>query len=177
MGADNELKSAWLNMDKTALNRKGAENRMRWIFGPPDSPWHQGVVEPLVKAAKRSIHFAIHNKRLSPMEFLTICAEVSNLLNERPIGSLPGPDSEISILTPNCLLLGRATAKNPGGWLSNNNDPILIYQSVYSAIDSFWKRWVELCAPALVIHKKWHIEHRNLQSGDVVMIADQNSLR
>jgi hypothetical protein len=177
IGADNELKAAWLRMDKTALNRVGAENGTSWIFGPPDSPWHQGAVEALIKSVKRSIHFAVHNQRLSPVEFLTICAQVSNLLNERPIGSLPGSDSEISILTPNCLLIGRPFAKNPGDWVPPSDDLVSGHESVQLAVSSFWKRWVELCAPALVIHKKWLTEHRNLQPGDVVMIADQNALR
>ena len=177
VGADNELKAAWTRIDKTALNRVGADNGTKWIFGPPDSPWHQGAVESLIKSVKKSIHFAIHNQRLSPMEFLTICAEVSNLLNERPIGSIPGSDSEINILTPNCLLIGRPFAKNPGDWVTPNDDLALAYESVQLAVNSFWKRWVEFCAPALAIHKKWLTEHRNLQPGDVVMIADQNSLR
>ena len=33
------------------------------------------------------------------------------------------------------------------------------------------------CAPALVIRQKWHVAHRNLTPGDVVMIADSNVLR
>jgi hypothetical protein len=85
-------------------------------------------------------------------------------------------DSDIDILTPNCLLIGRPFAKNPGDWLPPNADFGSGYESVQLAVSSFWKRWVELCAPALVIHKKWLTEHRNLQPGDVVMIANQNSL-
>ena len=176
VGADKELRSSWQRMDKTAMMRAGVENGMRWVFGPPDSPWHQGAVESLIKSVKRSIHFAVHNKRMSPTEFLTVCSEVSNLLNERPIGSLPGSDSEISILTPNSLLIGRAFAKNPGGWSSDGNLSVK-FQTVQAIIDSFWKRWLELCAPALVIHKKWHTAHRDLQVGDVVIVSDQNALR
>ena len=77
----------------------------------------------MVRCAKRAIKFAVNNQRLSASEFLTVDSEVSNLLNERPIGTLPGADSEFNILTPNNLLLGRATAKNPGDWQPQGNNP------------------------------------------------------
>lgn len=69
-----------------------------------------------MKSAKRAIHFSVHNQRLSVPEFQTLCYEVANVLNERPIGSTLGLESELNILTPNSLLLGRATAVNPRGW-------------------------------------------------------------
>ena len=61
---------------------------MTWVFGPADSPWYQGAFETLVKAAKRAIMFAVGKRRLSVPEFLTVCLEAANLLNERPIGTL-----------------------------------------------------------------------------------------
>jgi len=177
VGAERELKNVWQNLDRTALVRKGTQNGMSWKFGAPDSPWHQGAVESLVKQAKRSIHFAIHNQRMSPVEFLSVCAEVSNLLNERPIGAMPASDSEVNVLTPNNLLLGRASGKNPGSGAFGSTDLSVQYHFVQAVVDSFWKRWVELCAPALVLHKKWHTSCRNLQPGDVVIVSDTNSLR
>ena len=174
IGAERELVEAWQKVDRSVLQRKGTENGMNWKFGPADSPWFQGAVESLVKSTKRSIKFAIHNQRLSPSEFLTVCYEVSNLLNERPIGSLPSTDSSINVLTPNCLLLGRATAKNPGKWQPMGTNLSVRQNLVQSLVDSFWSRWIEYCAPALVIQKKWHTSCRNLQVGDVVMVSDSN---
>ena len=43
----------------------------------------------------------------------TLSAEVSNILNERPLHVLPSNDSGINILTPNNLLLERSLSKNP----------------------------------------------------------------
>ena len=64
--------------------------------------------ELLTKVAKCSIHFSVSNQGLSVHEFLTVCNEVSNLLNEPPIGVKPSEDSIINVLTPNSLLQGRA---------------------------------------------------------------------
>ena len=176
-GADRVLKEAWNNLERDAILRKSSENGLKWIFGPADSPWHQGAVESLVKCAKKAIHYAIHNQRLSPSEFLTLCAEIANLLNERPIGTLPSKDSAIGILTPNSLLLGRATAKNPGGWQPQHPTVLERLHLVQSLADQFWQRWIELCAPHLLVQRKWYSSASNLQKGDVVLVADKNTLR
>ena len=124
VGADRELKEAWNQIDREVLHKYGARNGLTWLFGPADSPWNQGKVEASVKAAKRAIHFAAHNKRLSVPEFLTVCYEAANLLNERPIGTLPGVDSNLNILTPNTLLLGRAWRKESCVVLIADKSPI-----------------------------------------------------
>lgn len=177
VGAERELKEAWQKISQETLKRNSAQKGTTWVFGSADSPWHQGAVESLVKAAKRAIHFAVHNQRLSPAEFLTVCSEVSNLLNERPIGVKPSTDSAINVLTPNSLLLGRATASNPLGWQPYETNISTRYHLVQSVVENFWKHWTELYAPTLVVQKKWHTSSRNLRPGDVVIVADKNTFK
>jgi hypothetical protein len=130
-----------------------------------------------VKAAKRAIHFATYKSRLSVPEFLTICYEAANLLNERPIGTLPDTDSHLNILTPNTLLLRRACAKNPGNWEPHRQSITNRYHLVQAVVNEFWSKWIELCAPTLVNSYKWTTPSRNVRPGDVVLIADKNSLK
>jgi hypothetical protein len=179
IGAERELREAWEKIDRRELNKKGVPNGLKWIFGSADSPWHQGAVESLVKAAKRAIHFAVGKKRLTVPEFLTVCAEAANLMNERPIGTLPSADFELNVLTPNSLLLGRSTAKNPGEWqpFTYNQSTQNRYHLVQTAVEDFWEKWTELYAPTLIVQRKWHVFRRNLREGDVVIVADKNVLR
>lgn len=109
-------------------------------------------------------------------EFLTLCAEAANLLNERPIGRLPSADSELKVLTPNCLLLGLSTAKNPSGWqpFTYNPNTRNKYHLVQTVMEDFWEKLTQLYAPTLIIERKWHVIRRNLRVGDVVIIADKN---
>ena len=177
MGADRELKEAWSGIDRETLHKDGVQNGLTWLFGPADSPWNQRKVEALVKAAKRAIHFAVHNKRLAVSEFLTICYEAANLLNERPIGTLPGADSNLNILTPSTLLFGRACAKNPGNWQPTRQHIAKRYHFVQAVVSEFWAKWIELCAPALVTRYKWTELTRNLRPGDIVLIADKSPIK
>ena len=174
VGASNELEEAWKNMDKDMLRSVGLEKGTTWVFGPADSPWHQGAAESLIRSTKRAIHFAVHNQRLSVPEFLTICTEAANLLNERPIGTRPSPDSEINILTPNNLLIGRSDASNPGEFVSNVESLRDRFRLVEYVISQFWKNWTNLYAPTLVKQTKWKYPSRDLCPGDVVLVADSN---
>ena len=157
---------------------KGLENGMEWIVGPADSPWRQGAVESLIGVFKRAMNMAAGNKRLSLIELQTVSTEAANVVNERPIGRLPDLESQINVLTPNCLLLGRATAVNPVGWQPDDYSMKTRYQLVATVGAEFWKHWTELYAPSLLKQQKWHKEtQRQLKVGDVVMVADQNTLR
>ena len=81
------------------------------------------------------------------------------------------------MLTPNSLLLGRATSKNPGVWqpYTRGQNPKNRYHFVQSTIDDFWEKWIQLYAPTLVIQRKWNVNTRNLRLG--LTVADRNVLR
>ena len=102
-----------------------------------------------------------------------MCTEAANLLNERPIGTLPSSESDLNVLTPNSLLLGRSTAKNPCKWQPFTYSKHL----VQAAVQDFWEKWVQLYAPILIVRRKWHVSTRNLRPGDVVIVADKNVMR
>ena len=107
----------------------------------------------------------------------TYLNEITNLLNEQPIGIRPGLNCPIHSLTPNCLLIGRCTAKNPGGWLPETGNLISRFEIVQSVVKEFWHNWRELYAPSLVWDQKWHTSTRNLEVGDVVLLSESNSLK
>ena len=176
VGAEKELGEMWKMIRSESVYKRSTENGTQWTFGPADSPWHQGAVESLVKSAKRCFKLAINSQRVSPAEFATLCAETANILNERPIGVLPSTDSEINVLTPNCLLLGRTQAANPGGWSTCSSSKSRL-DLIVTISETFWKHWSELYAPTLMRQIKWYKPQRDLRPGDVVAIADQNHLR
>ena len=113
---------------------------------------------------------------MSVSEILTVFSQAADLLNERPLGVMPGTDSEISILTPNCLLLGRSKSKNPGGYATNPSLRARI-TLIERITDQFWKHWTSLYAPTLIQQSKWLQVRRNLKVGDVMIVADLNVLK
>jgi hypothetical protein len=154
VGAERELLSMWESIDKESTHKTCAERGTSWIFGPADSSWYQGAVEVLVKAVKRALKFSIGTQRLSASELLTVFTEVANLLNERPIGLIPSVDSELTVLTPNSLLIGRPYANNPVGWSPDISLKGRV-QLVGQIAQQFWVEWTKFYAPTLVCQRKW----------------------
>ena len=103
--------------------------------------------------------------------------ESAQLINQRPIGLLPGSPDEGTYLCPNDLLLGRATPNTPQGNFKERTSQKHRLDFVESLVNTFWKRWSQEVFPNLVITPKWHTERRNLKQGDVVLIQDSNELR
>ena len=171
VGASNDLARIWRSIDLDEIKQVSVDRGLEWKFGPADSPWYQGAAEALVKSAKRAIDLSVKGHRLSVSEIMTVFTQAADLLNERPLGIMPGSDSDISILTPNLLLLGRSCSVNQGGY---DAQPSLKSRLtlVQSLVDQFWSHWCKLYAPTLVKQAKWLNEKRDLKEDDVVIIAD-----
>ena len=148
---------------------------MEWKFSTADSPWQNGAVEALVKSIKKVLNIVMQNQRLSPSEFSGVLYGVANDINERPIATMT-IDAELSILTPNSLLLGRSTAKNPGEWHPTTS-VFKRFNLVKQIEESFWKQWVKSTAPNLITDAKWHSESQELKPGDVVLVQDSDNIK
>ena len=96
---------------------------------------------------------AVHLIYFPNFEHWTVCYEVTNLTNERPIGLLPDIDSNSNVLTPNSMLLGRATASNPNVWAPEFLSLKDRCGVVGNVVELFWKYWIQLFAPSLVYQK------------------------
>ena len=176
--ASRELDKHWKSMlqdDKDKIISYASEKGMEWKFSTADSPWQNGAVEALVKSIKKVLNIVMQNQRLSPSEFSGVLYGVANDINERPIATMT-IDAELSILTPNSLLLGRSTAKNPGEWHPTTS-VFKRFNLVKQIEESFWKQWVKSTAPNLITDAKWHSESQELKPGDVVLVQDSDNIK
>ena len=48
---------------------------------------------------------------------------------------------------------------------------------VEKLVQHFWNRWTRDIFPNLVIEQKWHVDRRNVEKDDVVLMQDKSSLR
>lgn len=175
--ASKELKSVIEGLNKDRLREFGAEHGLEWRFTAADAPWQNGCSESLVKSVKTAIKGAIGDQVLMFSEFQTVCFEAANLVNERPIGVHPTDPKDDAYLSPNHLLLGRASARIPSGPFRQTKNERLRFEFVQKLVDSFWKRWIRDWFPSLLVRQKWHVDKRNVCVGDVVMVQDSNAVR
>ena len=173
--ADEELKAVWAGMDQDRIQSTAASHRTEWHFSPADSPHRQGVVESLIKSVKRCVKvFSGHQHRLSWQEYATLGYECADMMNSRPLGIKSDSDDVMEVLTPNSLILGRNSSDNPGCYPDTGRTPRL--STVHKIADRFWAAWLKVCKPAMLSHRRWFDERRNLQVGDVVLVTDNSPL-
>ena len=48
---------------------------------------------------------------------------------------------------------------------------------VQAIVSQYWKIWIKLYFPTLIIRRKWHLERRNLCVGDICLLKDSNAFR
>ncbi|XP_071827786.1 uncharacterized protein [Apostichopus japonicus] len=177
VGAQKELQEMIKGYDQKQLQEFCADKGVEWKFTTPLAPHQNGCAESLVKSCKFALKKAIGGQTLTPFELYTCLVEVSNLVNQRPIGRLPNDPDDGSYLCPNDMLLGRASTTVPQGPFRETKNPKHRVEFVQRIVDAFWKCWNRDVFPLLVPRKKWNVERRNVRVDDIVMLSDPNTVR
>ena len=177
VSANNELTNITKNFNQEQLQTFGVVEGFQWKFTPADAPWQNGISEALIKTVKRALTLAIGENTLTFSELQTVCYEVANLVNERPIGRHPTSPEDGTYLSPNDLLLGRSSSRIPSGPFKEHLTLRQRFEFVQSIINRFWKKWISDYFPSLIIRQKWHTATRNVRVGDIVLVADSNVVR
>ena len=139
-----ELKSLLQVLDWETIKNFDAEKSIEWNFTPADAPWQNGCAEAMVKEVKRVIKGAIGEHVLSYNELQTVFSEAANLVNKRSIGRHPTESEETSYLSPNHLLLGRASA--------------CVASGPFEETDNLKKCQISDYFPTLLIQQKWNTQ-------------------
>ena len=154
------------------------KRNVTWKFVPPQGQHMNGVSESLIRSTKHLLKQNIEGKRMTFIELQTVLYEIGQIINSRPLGiySRPGSDPlDGGIITPNHLLLGRATNAIPNLKFTNVNNLKRI-KFLTDTVKEFWVKWKIVVFHSLVPQYKWHKTQRNIQVGDVVLLNEDSGL-
>ena len=154
VGAERELREMIEGWDVKQLQEYCSEKGVEWKFITPSSLHQNGCAEALVKSCKIALKKAVGDQIFTPFELYTVLQEVSNLVNQRPIGRPPNDPNDGAYLCPNDMLLGRASSRISQGPFKETNNPRHHVEFVQKIVDSFWKRWLRDTFPSLVPRRK-----------------------
>ena len=122
-----------------------ANNGIRWKYITEKAPWMGGFYERLVGLVKKALKAALHLRKISLIELMTVVTEISSVLNTRPIVYF---GDETNILSPSLLLkpgykkflpLSTETDLDPGQCTANNIH--VLWKRLQSIVSSFWQLW------------------------------------
>ena len=144
---------------------------MKCQFSTPGAPHQKSCAESLVKSTKIALKRAIGEQILTLFELCTCLLEVSNLMNQRPIGKITNDPDDGSYLCPNDMLLGRASSTVPQRPFRETRNPRQRVEFAQKIVDTFWRRWTRDVFPSLVPRG------RTVRVDDIVTMEDSNSVR
>nr|XP_023661283.1 uncharacterized protein LOC111840556 [Paramormyrops kingsleyae] len=178
VGACKELQ---INMEDPNLQAYLKDDGCTWKFNPPHSSHMGGVWERMIGVARRILDamlLKVHSPSLTHEVLVTLMAEVSAIMNGRPLVPVSSDPERPEVLSPAALLTQKLNVvSTPAG----DFDPKVLYRKQWKQVqclaNSFWKRWQLEYLTTLQTRRKWQLDWPNLEIGDVVLLKDNQAKR
>ena len=140
---------------------------------PVGSHYYHGKVERKIREFRKSVEKELQNQHLSLIQWETLGHQISNSMNNLPIGlgNKCASLENLDLLTPNRLILGRNNSRCPTAPLVLSSDVRKIIQSNADIFNVWFQSWLVSYVPTLVPQPKWFQTTRNISVGDVVLFS------
>jgi hypothetical protein len=182
VGARNELESTLAEMSqediKTYLERNGCE----WKFNPPHASHAGGSWERMIGIARNILNamFAgLGTRQLTHEVLSTLMAEITAIINNRPLVPVSNDPSVPEILTPASILsrMKSSPVLAAPGRFTQKDLYTSQWRQVQHLANIFWARWRKEYLPLLQPRRKWQTELPSLKEGDLVLMRDKEAPR
>ena len=182
VGGKSQLEQALSEIDQTRVQKFVAEQGCEWIFNPPHASHFGGVWERQIGTVRRVLDgmlLGIGRAQLTHELLVTLMAEVTGIVNSRPISAVPSDIHEPQPLTPAMLLTmkTRPLAPHPGNFVPQDLYARNWWRRAQYLADQFWVRWKREYLQNLQNRSKWQKRERNLSVGDIVLVKEDNTTR
>ena len=130
-----------------------------------------GKVERKIQHIQTSMRKELSNDKLSIIQWETLIQQVSNSINNLPIGLGNRVEDleNLDLITPNRLLLGRNNNRSPTAPLCLSRDTKKIIDKNGKIFSAWFKSWLISYVPTLIERPKWFENDRHLAVGDIVL--------
>ena len=182
VGGKSQLEQAFSEMDQTRVHTFVAEQGCEWISNPPHASHFGGVWERQIGTVRRVLDgmlLGIGRAQLTHGLLVTLMAEVTGIVNSRPISAVPSDIHEPQPLNHAMLLTmkTRPLAPHPGNFVPQDLYARNWWRRAQYLADQFWVRWKREYLQNLQNRSKWQKRERNLSVGDIVLVKEDNTTR
>jgi hypothetical protein len=181
VGAAAELKLDTLVQENSPVMQYLRKSGIRWTFNPPHGSHMGGAWERLIGIVRKVLDALLldaKQKTLTHEVLCTFMAEVSAIVNSRPIVPVShDPDSPL-VLTPAMLLTSKHGQEHAP---FDGKDMKETYQAQWKHVqvlsNLFWSRWKEEYLQSLQQRRKWDSVQDNVKPGDIVLLTKSEEHR
>ncbi|MES9882784.1 MAG: hypothetical protein ABW185_18100 [Sedimenticola sp.] len=180
IGAIDKLNITAINVEDGPMEDYLYKNGAVWIFNPPHASHMGGVWERMIGVTRRILDSLLTNVaagKLTHEVLVTLMAEVTAIVNARPLVPVSSDPECPEILSPAMLLTGKTNTTSALGEFDMKDLYKAQWRSVQALADHFWSRWRREYLHTLQIRHKWHDEHSNIKLGDVILLVDDEVCR
>lgn len=178
VGAEKEIGkmvNSWSDSESHS-HRDLRELRVKWHFIAPSAPHQGGLWEAAVKSMKYHLKRVVGKCSLEGDHFRTLLAQISAIMNSRPLSALSEVSDDIDFLSPGHFLIGRPMKQLFGEQhVEPPRSALKRYEMTQHMSQSFWKQWHASYLNDLQQRSKWFSARDNLQQGDLVLIKEDNA--
>ena len=171
IGAQHYLKELLNDWDIPRIQSVVSEefsSTFQWSWNVPRASHQNGIVESLIKSVRQALDATSKNQALTEEQWRTYLAEVTCLINQRPLYPSSNGIWESPPITPNDLLIGNHFPP-PMPEVESKVNPRHLMRSTEKRVQEFWNCWMKYFAPNLLPRNKWFRKRENLRKGDLVL--------
>jgi hypothetical protein len=185
VGANNEFQKAMLDMIDAKTQTYLKSKQCDFKFNVPSASHMGGCWERLIRTVRNvmsGILLEQTSTRLDTASLRTLLYECMAIINSRPL-SLEQMNTESTVeplpLTPNMLLTmkGQHHSSPPGDFTEPELYSRKRWRRVQYLAQQFWCRWKREYLHHLQSRQKWISPQRNVQPGDIVLLAETSEPR
>ena len=148
-----------------------------WVFNPPHSSHMGGVWERMIGVTRRileSMMRDVSSRNLTHEVLVTFMAEVSAIVNARPIVQITSDPESPFLLTPSTLLTQKTDHTTEFIEYTDLRDMYRAqWRYVQMLSDTFWNRWRQEYLQSLQARRKWQQDRPNVAKGDIVLLKEK----
>ena len=180
VGGKSELDQALQKIDERTLKTYLTDQGCEWSFNPPHASHFGGVWERQIRTIRRVLDamlLELGKPQLTHELLVTLLAEVSAIVNARPIATIPSDVEDPQPLSPTMLLTLKTCPLLPpyGNFTPQDLYARRRWRRVQYLADQFWIRWRREYLQSLQKRPKWNEHKRNLAAGDIVLVKDKEA--
>ncbi|XP_025767154.1 uncharacterized protein LOC112848179 [Oreochromis niloticus] len=167
-------------LSKSEVQRYTNNRGCTWHFNPPHSSHMGGAWERMIGVARRILDSMLMRTPSSSLTHEVLCtlmAEVTAIINSRPLVSVSSDPDVPQILTPAMLLTQKQSVPPPPGTFTEKDLYKQQWRQVQRLADQFWNRWKREYLQTLQLRRKWQESSPNIERGDVVLMKDDRTCR
>ena len=182
IGGKSELGDALREMDQCQVKGYVNNHGCEWIFNPPHASHFGGAWERQIGTIRRvlgAMFAELGSHQLTHELLVTLMAEVTAIVNARPISAIPTDADEPQPLSPSMLLTmkTRPLGPPPGNFVPPDVYARRRWRRVQYLADQFWIRWRREYLQSMQTRTKWEKPKRNLRTGDIVLVKEEGAYR